>query len=441
MPYWMALLVAARSQSQALEAGLSQRLALGWWALQFTPRVALCADAVLLELSASQRLFGGEEALRERVRVQALEMGCTAVAWAPTSTGAVALARCGEADGFAAPLARALDRLPLDALPEVAADGSTLARLGCKTLGDVRRLPRGGLSRRFGKRLLEAMDGAYGLRPHAHAWLTAPEVFDARLELPGRVELADALLFGARRLLTQMSGWLAARHAGVRGFRLQWKYDAHRSHDVPDHGEITIRTAQTTRQIEHFARLLTEQLAQTQLAAAVDEISLHAQDAEPLEEISASLLNEKARDAESVTQLIERLSARLGPDKVLRAVLRSDYRPEAVQVWQPATQALPRGAAALPNTPQPTWLLDRPLRLALKAERPLYQGPLLQVCGPQRVEAGWWDRVAVACRDTSLVRRDYYVMFNEHAGLLWVYRECDAGSGPDSPWYLHGIFG
>ncbi|MDH3461077.1 MAG: DNA polymerase Y family protein [Burkholderiaceae bacterium] len=437
MQYWMALLVAPRSQSQALDA----RLPLGWWALQFTPRVALYDDAVVLELSTSQRLFGGEAALRERVRKEALDMGCTAVAWAPTSTGAVALARCGETDGFAAPLAHTLDRLPLIALPEVAAEAHTLLRLGCKTLGDVRRLPRGGLSRRFGKRLLQALDGAYGLRPHVHEWLSAPEVFDARLELPGHIELADALLFGARRLLLQMSGWLAARHAGVRSFRLRWKYDSHRGRNAPDHDEITIHTAEATRQIDHFLRLLAERLAKTRLAAPVDEIFVHAQNAEPLEEMSASLLQEKTHGGESVTQLIERLSARLGPDKVLRAVLRPDYRPEWVQAWQPATQPLPRGGTALPDMPQPTWLLTQPLRLALKSERPLYQGPLAQVCGPHRVEAGWWDRTAAASADSSLVRRDYYVMFNEHAGLLWVYRELDVGEDRGSPWYLHGVFG
>ena len=31
-------------------AGASQQLAIGWWALQFTPRVALREEAVLLEV-------------------------------------------------------------------------------------------------------------------------------------------------------------------------------------------------------------------------------------------------------------------------------------------------------------------------------------------------------------------------------------------------------
>lgn len=56
-----------------------------------------------------------------------------------------------------------------------------------------------------------ALDQAYGLRPEVYEWLTLPETFQARLELMSRVETAPALLFGARRLLIQMCGWLAAR--------------------------------------------------------------------------------------------------------------------------------------------------------------------------------------------------------------------------------------
>jgi protein ImuB len=40
---------------------------LATWALQFTPRVAISAEAVTLEVEASARLFGGKRALRDRV--------------------------------------------------------------------------------------------------------------------------------------------------------------------------------------------------------------------------------------------------------------------------------------------------------------------------------------------------------------------------------------
>lgn len=38
--------------------------ALAWWALQFTPRVVRLDDALLLEVSGSERLWGGMAGLR-----------------------------------------------------------------------------------------------------------------------------------------------------------------------------------------------------------------------------------------------------------------------------------------------------------------------------------------------------------------------------------------
>ena len=146
------------------------------WALQFTPRVAMVEEGVLLEVEASMRLFGGTAALHSLVESGARELGAS-VAWAPTGLAALALARQGVNDGFHEPLVRLLDRLLLERITAVAKHQPTLARVGCRTLGQVRALPRGGIVRRFDKELLEAMDRAYGLRPEAYAWATVPETF------------------------------------------------------------------------------------------------------------------------------------------------------------------------------------------------------------------------------------------------------------------------
>ena len=56
-----------------------------------------------------------------------------------------------------------------------------------------------------------------------------PQTFVALLELPGRVEAASGPMFGALRLLLQMGGWLAARHAGVTAFKMRWCHDTMRA--------------------------------------------------------------------------------------------------------------------------------------------------------------------------------------------------------------------
>ncbi len=138
------------------------------WALQFTPRVAKLDQAVLLEVEQSLRLFSGEENVHQLVETGAVELGVARLAWAPTSLAALACARVGIRDGFSGPLASVLDPLPFECIDAVKAHGATLARLGCRTLADVRKLPRGGISRRFDSQLLLSLDQAYGLRPEGY---------------------------------------------------------------------------------------------------------------------------------------------------------------------------------------------------------------------------------------------------------------------------------
>ena len=200
--HWAALLTDDRSANSLC----TDPKGIAVWSLQFTPRVALKGQIVLLEVEQSLRLFGGEDRLHKLVEEGAAELGVSVLAWAPTSLAAIACARVGIPSGFLGPLAKVLDPLPYECIDAVNQHGGTLARLGCRTLADVRRLPRGGLSRRFDSQLLLALDQAYGLRPEGYPWVTLPDSFSAKLELPSRVDTATALMFGARRLLVQMGG-------------------------------------------------------------------------------------------------------------------------------------------------------------------------------------------------------------------------------------------
>ncbi len=411
------------------------------WALQYTPRVAVVeASAVAMELSASTRLFGGKRTLVERIRNEAAQLGLKAPSWAPTSLAALALARAGLTNGFGKPLAQVLDALPFMTLTAANVHAATLSRLGCKTLGDVRALPRGGLSRRFDAQLLGALDQAYGLRPESYAWVVLPEHFAQKLELMSRVELAPALLFGARRLLLQMCGWLAARRSGTAAFTLRWCHDVMRSKSAGDGGELTIRTAQATRNIEHLSRLLAEHLAKVQLKAPVGDLELVADDVHALEETSATLLVDAGQNGKSLNLVLERVAARLGPQRVLRPVLAADHRMEWMVHWQPAAEAARRKPVAANDLPQPTFVLPQPLKLAVRGDRPLYQGPLMLLSGPHRIEGGWWHRLVDGSGDehSQTVIRDYWVALSEHAGVLWIFHT--RLDNDRSAWFLQGVF-
>lgn len=432
---WAALLL-PRDGAPRLD---DQLHGLAIWALQFTPRVAVSEEAVVMEVEASVRLFKGRRALRDRVVQEAPDLGVIHVAWAPTALGALALARAGKENGIRRPLQEVIDGLPFGVLSATERHATTLTQLGCRTLGDIRALPRGGISRRFGKDLLTAMDQAYGLRPEIHEWAELPETFKARLELPHRVDMAPAMLFGARRLVVQMCGWLAARHAGTTAFVLRWFHDTMRSKAAGEGGELVIRTAEAMRNVEHLCRLLAENLAKVELLAPAGDLELEALDVHALEERSASLLPDEGQAGESLGLVLERIAARLGADKVLRPHLQDDHRIEWMQQWQPAPAAMAKRRTSVSVLPQPTFVFPEPLRLAVRNNRPMYQGPLQLLTGPHRVEGGWWHRIGAGEDEhTCTVVRDYWLALSEHCGTLWIFSERLAQE--ETAWYLHGSF-
>lgn len=433
---WLALLIRPAPSMPPLDDKLR---GLSMYALQYSPRTAIVEDAVVVEVEASVTLFGGRRTLRDRIVAEVLELGVDSLAWAPTSLAALALARAGRENGVREALSTLLDQLPMDTLSAVRPHLTTLSQLGCRTLGDVRRLPRGGISRRFDKALLTAMDQAYGLRPEAHVWIEVQETFRERLELMSRVESAPAMLFGARRLLMLLCGWLAARHAGTTAFTLRWVHDAMRPRGSGAGGELTIRTAAPMRDVEHLCRLLAENLAKVELQAPAGDLELEALEVHSLEEQSKSLLPDVAQQGESLTLTLERIAARLGEEKVLRPVIVEDHRPEWQTHWQPAPQPLPKKRARRSRFPQPSFILDRPLRLAMRGDRPMYQGVLEMRVGPHRIEGGWWHRVQDDHGEsTATVIRDYWVAQSPLGAVLWIFQERLARD--DTAWFLHGSF-
>lgn len=461
--HWIALQPAPDAVGTG-EALVDISTALAWWALQFSPLVARVDAALVLEVSGSERLYGGRAALVRQIFKQ--NKPVAPVEFAQGATSLVALGRLWSAAPDASP-----DALPLRALAAAREHVPTLLRLGCTTWGQLRALPRGGVARRFGAGLVDALDRAYGSSPEVYPWLQLPEVFDAGLELSASVEDAPALLFGARRLLAQLHAWLQARQHGVVALELLWELDARRSNalhtDAHHHGgsvgRMVVRTSQPTQDMQHLQRLLSEQLARVTLPAPVLHLRLRSLQTQALAGESRSLLPEDLRSGDSLHQLLERLSARLGSQQVQRVDLQADHCPERAQRWHAAagglhsepgrrsknatksgaTHAIQACVKPIFDTSflahadlYPTWLLNTPQRLSVLQGIPQYQGHLDLLAGPQRLETGWLEG------EETTVLRDYFVARSKAAGLVWVFRERLTGGadGRKTCWYLHGLF-
>jgi protein ImuB len=509
-------------ETQAFEA---MALAL----LAYTPKVSLAhAHTLLLEVGAGLRLFGGLRTLLSRISATVAEFGYTVrMACAPTAWGAWLLAQAHAVrHGHRwhvikeTSLTRILDRVPVSLLPVAQAHRDAFAHVGCSTLADLRRLPRSGVVRRFGSGILDLLAQAYGTRPDPRESFCAPASFHAQLELPSRVDNADALLFAARRLIVQLAGWLSAHHAALSAYTLLLEHELASRH-APKTSSLKVAWAIPSRDAEHLIWLLREKLNQTVLVAPVIELKLVADEIGEYAGRTDTLFPMPESDGDSIARLLERLSARLGPENVLQMSVQDDHRPERamrVEAYQaqafsrkkrssakartkikadktwltdelrlaalgsacadgdatvqaihvaPITQAsqaeqaesaaahisqqpdqtngakgshrfatqpvdaqasldLPDGA--LPSQPRPVWMLDKPLRLMMRDQRPIYRRPLKMLTRTERIEAGWWDG--------NCVERDYYVAADDRGHMFWVYRERLNGE-----WYLQGLFG
>ena len=113
--------------------------ALAWWALRFTPHVAWVDEALLLEVSGTLRLWGGQRALLQQIFESNPHPDLAQHAQAATSLVALACLRL-RVEGGAGRVARASD-LPLHTLSAARPHLPVLARLGCRSWGDLAALP------------------------------------------------------------------------------------------------------------------------------------------------------------------------------------------------------------------------------------------------------------------------------------------------------------
>ncbi len=410
---------------------------LAQWALQFTPCVTQDKTelVLLLEVQASLRLWGGAESL-----VQRLARDWQALGWVPPDTISMAWGPTPKAAQWQAFYASHqavppeffhsdLLVLPIDVAAEARPHLTLMQRMGLRHLQQLEALPRQGLTRRFGKGLLLALDQAFGRSPDPRQWITSPETFQARLELPARADNSTLIEQGAHRLFHQLVAWLTARQSGVL------RLDLHLIHDSPPDSLVPLQFAGITRELSRPARLLSERLARFELSRPVYEIALQADDIATMPQISQDFFGSQQHQQQELDALVERLRARLGPEQVQSVVLIDEHRPEK-SVWFVTEPSAKRSAqttamiSALSHSHRPSWLLSTPQRLSMQGHQPSYGGPLRLLAGPERIEAGWWES-----NNDQAAQRDYFIASSMQEELLWIFRT------PDHHWFLHGVFG
>ncbi|TVS08379.1 MAG: hypothetical protein EA424_28650, partial [Planctomycetaceae bacterium] len=269
-----------------------------------------------------------------------------------------------------------------------------------------------------------------------------PEDLDVRMAFEHPVVHPEAILGAIQRLLVQLVERLNVRGLGVLQLECQLICQGGRS------VEIRVGLFQVTAEPDHLLGLIRMQLERQKLPDAVHELRVAATSTAVRESRQRELFAESMpRDLTKLGALIERLSSRLGSERVLRAELQADSQIERAYRCRPLTgEPLPgerslRKDRSPPAAPGPMF---RPLRL-FDPPRPIevigiaMEGPpakffdrretyqVARSFGPERIETGWW-------RGPS-VRRDYYRVETTGGNRLWLFRRLQ-----DQRWFLHGEF-
>ncbi len=380
-------------------------------AYRYSSDVALLPDAIVLEIGRSRSLFGPWEQFSRHLHEDFSQLGFRhRLAAAPTPHAARALAE--HADGSAIletqNLHAGLSRLPLHhaGLPEETA--MTLVQMGLRTLGQVLDAPRDGLRRRFGSELLRALDRLKGNAPDGLVRFRSPDRFSQRIEFEPEVENLSALLFPLRRLTGDLAAFLSGRDGGVQRFTVELEHRAH------DSTRVQVGLLEPLRDPEQLFEFSRGRLEAQRLHAPVRALRLRADELPPFVPAGRDLFDRRHAHALTMTQLRERLRARLGDDAIYTLHDTLDPRPERAQSREDDA------ATNETSSPRPTWLLEKPVPL---------RGPQPELlAGPERLETGWWDG--------EPVRRDYYVARTAQGQRAWIF--CAAGQR--GPWMLHGWF-
>ncbi|WP_338061559.1 DUF6504 family protein [Sphingomonas pollutisoli] len=463
-------------------------------ARRWTPIAAVSdADGLLLDITGTAHLFGGEAAMARRIVRLLARLGFTArVAIADTPGAAWAISRFGTqgrrpgagrgrcvsgnrlATQHSGPGLRpgdgcwiipsgqhtaAIAPLPLAALRLDPAAIDALVHLGVETVGQLTALPRAPLARRFGDALLTRLDQAHGRVAEPLDPVVPPEPIAVVQRFAEPIATAEAIEHWLDTLVPRLVTALAQAGKGARMLELV----ADRIDGVPQ--RLRIGLARPSRDAAHMLRLVTRRIAEIAPGYGIDSLALHVRRADPLDaQPFEERLEERAAD---IAPLVDTLANRIGDARLWRMrPVESDVPERSLEPAAPLADAaraidrlkpddvrrLDRGVDLHPwhpRWPRPARLLRRPEPLDhVIAELPdqpprrfTWRGQTHRVVradGPERILGEWWRRAIEA--DSV---RDYFRVEDEAGHRFWLFRRGD-GERPetgDLAWFIHGAFG
>ncbi|MFC3678440.1 Y-family DNA polymerase [Ferrovibrio xuzhouensis] len=397
------------------------------WCGRYSPWVATDgADGLILDITGVPHLFGGEDAMLDKVRQGFRQMQV--------------IARCAMADSPAAAWAWAhhdgggvlpsrpdclepLKQLPVAALRIDTRLADSLNTLGLKTVGAIANLPRAPLVKRFGPQLLDRLDCLLIRREEPISPRQQPAPWRSRAHLAEPISTREAIEQMLDQLLETLCPLLEQEHLGARQLALHaYRVDG-------DVQTIRIGTSAPSRNPKHLARLFRNPLDGIMPGFGFETFVLEAAAADPFSAEQANLEGTH-QSGSGFAQLVDRLQARLGDRAVFRYEPVQRRTPEASVVRLTPTA---RSREEMPDLePRPQRLMAQPESIEMDSTGEAFTWRRIRrrialLDGPERIRGEW------APDGMDVVSRDYFRIEDEVGRRYWVYRSQEG-------WFMQGMF-
>ncbi|MFD3191475.1 Y-family DNA polymerase [Sedimentitalea sp. HM32M-2] len=400
------------------------------WATRYCPWVGLeDKDGLVLDITGSAHLFGGEDAMLDDMRTRLLRAGLAVqIGCADTRGAAWALAHYGEGVAPSSEALATLAALPVAALRIEESVSITLQRLGLRSIGDVAGAARAPLTRRFGPGLLLRLDQALGTQPEEISPYADPPHFAVRMTLPEPIGLLSDVLAGTERLLVQLCTKLKTQGVGARSLCMTLRR--------VDQGQqqVELRLARPLRDPLRILPLFERGLSEVDAGFGIDQLRLAAIQVEalPVQQISHVSGAEKGK----LDDLISRLGTRIGLENIQRFLPADSHIPERSFVVASAAYSDPAGSWVSTQLRPITLFPPEPIagtgmRPATRfhwRRMPLTTG---RATGPERITPEWW----LDDENWRSGLRDYWRVETTQGRRLWMFYT------PQNPgWFVQGEF-
>ena len=310
----------------------------------------------------------------------------------------------------AVPLAR------LDIEPKLR---DSLARLGVTTLGQMVRLPGGGILERFGRDAHRLYQLAAGERWDPLVPLAPPEAPDEHVVLDDDEHDVERLVFFLKGAIDRLVERLAARGRALTALHVELTV-RHAVGDTEVRAEC-IKPATPTLDGRVLLRLVHLRLTGMPPSAPVHGARVWADDVAATREQLAMFAQKPRRDLRAANEALARVRAELGDDAVVRAVLREGHLPEASFGWERLQQVVAAQPRPVRVRPLVRRLYTKPQLLPPQARQVrddgwllsgLEHGAVVRILGPYVVSGGWWQHE---------LHREYHFAELRRGDCLWVY--------------------